>query len=85
MLNTLISNAHSTPMQCYQRDLPATVQADVRKLSLDACILWNSKPIAFVLKFLTDAETLYVNTERELLAVVLQVSASISTYTPVPS
>ena len=69
-LKTLISKAHSTPLQCYQGDLPITGQADARQHGLGTCYLQHSKPIAFTSKSLMDADTQYVNIKWKLLAVV---------------
>ena len=69
-LKTLITKAHSSPLQFFQRHLPVTIQADASKHSMSACLLQNGKPIAFALKSLTDANTRYASIERELLTVV---------------
>ena len=50
--------------------LSATIQAATSKHGLGACLLQNGKPTAFVLKSLKDPEIRYINTEREILAVV---------------
>ena len=47
-----------------------TLQCDASLKGLGACIIQDSKPIAFTSKSLTDTETRYANIERELLAIV---------------
>ena len=46
------------------------VQADASQRGSGACLVQEGKPIAFASKSLTDTETRYANTERELLAIV---------------
>ena len=49
---------------------PVTLQCDASLKGLGACIIQDSKPIAFASKNLTDTETRYTNIERELLAFI---------------
>ena len=79
-LKTLISKAHNTLLLYYQRDLPVIIQADATKHGLGAFLFQNGKPMTFALKSLTDAETLYDSIERQLLAVIQHVRASIHTF-----
>ena len=73
-VKTLIAKANTTPLRYYDRNLPVTVQSDASLRGLRACLIQQHKgkdqPIAFASKSLTDAETRYVNIERELLAIV---------------
>ena len=73
-VKTLIAKANTTPLRYYDRNLPVTVQADASLRGLGACLIQQHKgkdqPITFASKSLTDAETRYVNIERELLAIV---------------
>ena len=69
-LKYFISDAHSTPLQYYQRDLPITVQEDASRYCLSTCVLHHIKPIAFSSNSLMDAETQYDTTEWDLLAYI---------------
>ena len=82
-IKALIAKANETPLRCYNRTLPVTVQADASLRDLGARLLQKhngeDQPIAFASKSLTDAETRYANIERELLAIVF-VCQQFSTY-----
>ena len=73
-VKTLIAKANTTPLRYYDRNLPVTVQVDASLRGLGACLIQQHKgkdqPITFASKSLTDAERLYANIERELLAIV---------------
>ena len=73
-VKTLIAKAYTTLLRYYDRNLPVTVQVDACLRGLGACLIQQHKgkdqPIAFASKSLTDAETRYANTERELLDIV---------------
>jgi len=48
----------------------STIQADVSKHGLGACLLQQGKPIAYASRSLTPSETAYAQIEKELLAIV---------------
>ena len=45
-LKSFIPQAHSTPFQHYERDLPMTIQADTTKNYLGNCKLQHNNPVA---------------------------------------
>ena len=66
----LLKNSLLEPLRYYDRNRPVIWQCDTLLKGLGACILQDSKPIAFASKSLTDTKTRYTNIERELLAIV---------------
>ena len=48
----------------------ATIQCDASEKGLDATLLQNGQPVAFVSRSLTKAEQNYVQIEKECLAIV---------------
>ena len=73
-IKALIAKANEMPLRYYDRTKPVKVQADASLRGLGACLIQkhhgDDQPIAFASKSLTDVETRYANTERELLAIV---------------
>ena len=66
----LLENSLLEPLRYYDRNKPVILQCDTLLKGLGACILQDSKPIAFTSKSLTDTETRYTNIKWELLAIV---------------
>ena len=69
-IKDLIAKSATQPLRYFDQTKPVTVQADASQRGLGACLLQEDQPIAFASKSLTDTETRYANTERELLAIV---------------
>ena len=69
-IKDLIAKSATKPLRYCDRRKPVTVQVDASQRGLGACLLQDGQPIAYASKSLTDTETRYANTERELLAIV---------------
>ena len=54
-----------TSLRYFDPSLPVTILVNASKVGLDAALLQNSKPVAFVSKALTKTEYWYANIERE--------------------
>ena len=52
---------------------PTTIQADVFSTGIGACLLQDSRPIAYASRYLADTESRYSQIEKELLAIVFAV------------
>ena len=64
----LLENTLLKLLKYYDKNKLVTLQCDTSLKG--ACIIQDSKPIAFTSKSLTDTETRYTNIERELLVIV---------------
>ena len=69
-IKSLLENSLLKPSKYYDRNKLVTLQCDASLTGLGAYIIQDSKPIAFASKSLTDTETRYANTERELLVII---------------
>ena len=73
-MKALIAKANEMPLRYYNRTKLVTVQVDASLRGLGVCLIQKhngeDQLITFASKSLTDAETRYVNIERELLAIV---------------
>ena len=69
-IKDLIAKTASQQLRYHDRMEPVVVQADASQRGLGACLLQEDQPITLASKSLTDTETRYTNTERELLAIV---------------
>ena len=67
-----LKNEFSADLQLryFNPSQPVEIEVDASTKGLGAALIQNHKPIAFVSKALSGAETRYANIERELLAVV---------------
>ena len=54
----------TAPLQCSKRGLPDIIQAHASQHGLGTCLVLNGKPIVFILKSQTDAETQYANIKK---------------------
>lgn len=57
-------------LRYYDHDKPLTLQADLSKDGLGACLLQDGQPPCYVSHALTDTEKRYAKIEKELLAIV---------------
>ena len=59
---------HTNPIN-YDWEKPVTLHNDASKYGLGAALLWDSHPIAFTSKSLTNMKTKYANIRRECLSI----------------
>ena len=69
-IKSQLQKALLRPLRYYDQSKPVTLQCNASLKGLEACIIQDGQPIAFVSKSLTDTETCYANIKRELLAIV---------------
>ena len=60
--------------QIFYPKKPTTIQADASSTGLGACLMQDSRPVAYASRSLTDTESRYVQIEKELLAIVFAVT-----------
>ena len=61
-------------LQLYDPSQPVTIQADASSTGLRACLMQNSRPVAYASRSLSECETRYAQIEKELLAIVFAVT-----------
>ena len=68
----LLENSLLKPLWYYNRNKLVILQCNASLKGLGACILQDSKPIAFTSKSLMDTETRYTNIKWKLLAIIFR-------------
>ena len=61
-------------LQIFDPKKPTTIQADASSTGLGACLMQDSRPVAYASRSLTDTESRYAQIEKELLAIVFAVT-----------
>jgi len=62
--------ASASVLQYFDPSKPVVIQTDASSTGLGSCLLQDGKPVEFISRALTDAETRYAQIEKELLAIV---------------